>query len=245
MKLNSEQLGDLAVGAAFLGTGGGGNPYVGRLMAQQCLHEGLEIDIIDPSELDDGMLVIPTAMMGAPTVLVEKIPSGEEAIFSLKRLERHLGRKAQATMPIEIGGINSTIPLVVGARLGLPVVDADGMGRAYPEIDLTTFTLFDIGAAPFALADEHGNSVIINGVTNRWVERIARAAVVEFGAICPGMGFPVTAPRLREGAVLRTLSYAERIGRVIREAQDAKQDTVKVGTRGMEHGHELRRGPVW
>ncbi len=40
MKLNSEDLKDLALGAAFLGTGGGGDPYVGRLMAQQCLDEG-------------------------------------------------------------------------------------------------------------------------------------------------------------------------------------------------------------
>ncbi|WP_152971333.1 DUF917 family protein, partial [Rhizobium ecuadorense] len=67
------------------------------------------------------------------------IPSGEEAMFSLQRLERHLGRKAQATMPIEIGGINSTIPLVVGARLGLPVVDGDGMGRAFPQLEMETF----------------------------------------------------------------------------------------------------------
>jgi DUF917 family protein len=123
MKLTSEQLRDLAVGAAFLGTGGGGDPYVGRLMVQRCLDDGLTVEIIDASELDDAALVIPTAMMGAPTVLVEKIPSGEEAIASLRRLERHLGRRADATMPIEIGGINSTIPLLVGAsdcRLSTP-----------------------------------------------------------------------------------------------------------------------------
>jgi uncharacterized protein len=51
----------------------------------------------------------------------------------LRRIEQRLGRRAAATMPIEAAGINSTIPLIVGARLGLPVVDADGMGWASPE----------------------------------------------------------------------------------------------------------------
>jgi len=137
-KLDKQDLLDLAVGAAFLGTGGGGDPYIGRLMVQNCIEDGQEVTIIDPDDLDDDAFVIPTAMMGAPTVLVEKLPSGDEAIHSLRQLERYVGRKADATMPIEVGGINSTIPLLVGARLGLPVVDADGMGRAFPELQMET-----------------------------------------------------------------------------------------------------------
>ena len=47
-------------------------------------------------------------------------------------------------MPIECGGINSTIPLVVGAMTGLPVVDADGMGRAFPELQMETFSVLGV-----------------------------------------------------------------------------------------------------
>ena len=36
----------------------------------------------------------------------------------------------------EIGGANSFEPLVTGARVGLPVLDADGMGRAFPELQV-------------------------------------------------------------------------------------------------------------
>ena len=36
----------------------------------------------------------------------------------------------------EIGGCNSFEPLVTGARVGLPVLDADGMGRAFPELQV-------------------------------------------------------------------------------------------------------------
>ena len=60
-------------------------------MVQAAMDEGKTVTLLDPSEVPDDALVIPTAMMGAPTVLVEKIPSGEEAVASLRRLEDHLG----------------------------------------------------------------------------------------------------------------------------------------------------------
>lgn len=39
-------------------------------------------------------------------------------------------------MAAEVGGANSFEPLVVGAKVGLPVLDADGMGRAFPELQV-------------------------------------------------------------------------------------------------------------
>ena len=138
-ELGLVDLRDLARGAAFLGTGGGGDPYVGRLMVEQAIRSGGTVTVLGLDELDDDAFVIPTAMMGAPTVMVEKLPRGDEAVVALRTLEATFGRKADATMPIECGGINSTMPLVVGATLGIPIVDADGMGRAFPELQMETF----------------------------------------------------------------------------------------------------------
>lgn len=39
-----------------------------------------------------------------------------------------------AVLSCEIGGANGLEPLCIGARLGLPIVDADFMGRAFPEL---------------------------------------------------------------------------------------------------------------
>ena len=39
-----------------------------------------------------------------------------------------------ALLSFEMGGGNGLEPLAVGARMGLPVVDADLMGRAFPEM---------------------------------------------------------------------------------------------------------------
>ena len=40
--------------------------------------------------------------------------------------------------------------------MGLPLVDADGMGRAFPEMQMVTPTIYGISATPMALADEKG-----------------------------------------------------------------------------------------
>ena len=41
-----------------------------------------------------------------------------------------------AVMSCEIGGANGLEPLAIAARMGLPVVDADFMGRAFPELQV-------------------------------------------------------------------------------------------------------------
>lgn len=218
-KLDKQDLLDLGVGAAFLGTGGGGDPYIGRLMVQQCLEEGLEVTIIDPDEVEDDWLVIPTAMMGAPTVLVEKLPAGDEAVRSLQQLETYLGRKANATMPIEVGGINSTIPLVVGARLGLPVVDADGMGRAFPELQMETFGVYGISGTPLVVGNEYGDTALINARDNKVMEWYARGVTIRMGGCSYIAEYSMTGEEVKRTSVRNTLSLAIQIGRELRLAK--------------------------
>ena len=56
-ELTPQDLRDLARGAAFLGTGGGGDPYVGRLMVEQALAEGGHLTLISPEEVPDDAFV--------------------------------------------------------------------------------------------------------------------------------------------------------------------------------------------
>ena len=107
------------------------------------------------------------------------------------------------------------------------MLDLDGMGRAYPEVDLCTFTLYGHSAAPLAVADEHGNVAVIDSISNRWAERIARPVAVEMGAIAGGVGFPITVGDLKESAVLGSVTYAESIGRAIRHAREAHENPVQ------------------
>ena len=134
--MHLDLLPDFLRGTAFLGAGGGGDPYVGGLILRQKLEEGADITILDPIELDDDDFVVSLAIMGAPTVCVEKLPSVLSMERSLRSMEREKGRRASALIAAEAGGLNGTLPMVIGAMTGLPVVDGDGMGRAFPEFQM-------------------------------------------------------------------------------------------------------------
>ncbi|QIM16293.1 DUF917 domain-containing protein [Leucobacter insecticola] len=218
--LTAADLPDLARGATLLGTGGGGDPYIGQMLVTQVLGDR-SITVLDPDEIADDLFVIPTAQMGAPTVMIEKIPAGTEPLAALRTLEAHLGRTAEATMPIECGGINSMIPLIVAAESGLPVIDADGMGRAFPELSMETFAVYGVNGSPLALAGERGEHVIIDtGADNRQMESFARAITIRLGGVAHIAEYAMTGADVRRTAVPRTLSMARNIGGAIREARE-------------------------
>src|SRR5262249_34233940 len=148
--------------------------YMSKLMAQQAIAAHGSVGVLDPDELDDLDLIVPLAMIGAPTVVFERPFAADTFFRAFKMLEQHLGRPIHATMPIEIGGCNALLPIVMAARLGLPLVDADGMGRAFPEIQMTAFTIRGVAAGPLALADDRGNQTTVEPADNFWAEKLVR-----------------------------------------------------------------------
>lgn len=225
LRLSVSDLPDLARGAAFLGTGGGGNPYIGRLMVERAMIEtGRDLELLELHELPDDALVIPTAMMGAPTCIVEKLPQGHEAAMSLRRLETHLGQQATATMPIEAGGVNSMIPLVVGLRLGLPVVDADGMGRAFPELFHETFHVFGVSGTPMVITNDHGDQTLIETHDNYMMEWLARGVTIRMGGVAYIAEYAMDGVTAKRSSIAGTLGVGLKIGRALRQARERHLD---------------------
>jgi DUF917 family protein len=241
--LSEQDLRDIALGSAVLGTGGGGDPYYGTLAAVENLRRHRAPRVMTADELaDDDFVVIP-AMIGSPVPLIEKFTFGKEMQRAFESLSTFVNRPVRAIMPVEIGGVNSMVPLALGSLLDLPVIDADCMGRAFPEGQLVTLTLDGIGISPMALADERGNSVVLNTIDNFWAERFGRSIAVEFGAISASVGCPLTGRQVRESTILGSLSYAERIGRGIRQAHAAKEDGVTTILRET-NGFTIFRGKI-
>ena len=77
-ELTIDEIDDLALGATLLGTGGGGDPYVGKLLVKQAIADHGPAKVVGPEELPDDGRVLTTAIIGAPTVILEKIPAGTE-----------------------------------------------------------------------------------------------------------------------------------------------------------------------
>jgi DUF917 family protein len=218
---------DLARGAAFLGSGGGGDPYIGSLLLREAMKTSGDIPLISMDDVPEDALVVPTAMIGAPTVMVEKIPSGEEAVETLRRTEQAVGKKVFALMPAEIGGLNALLPFVLAARMGLPVVDADGCGRAVPHINMTTFSIYGVPVSPVTICDEHRSSVLINAVDDLAAEHLARATSTAMGAAAIMSCYPILGRQLNVAAIPRTITSALNIGRQIRQAREAREDPIE------------------
>ncbi|MCC7320893.1 MAG: DUF917 domain-containing protein [Rubellimicrobium sp.] len=225
--VGADDLEDIATGGAVLGTGGGGDPYIGKLMAQEAIRRHGPVALVDVEEMPDDALIVPACMMGAPTVMTEKLPQGEELLTAFRQLERLLGRKIDAVLCCEAGGVNSTIPFVVAAATGLPLVDGDGMGRAFPELQMVTFTIHGVSATPMVLCDDKGNSLVLDTVSNAWTERLARAATIEMGGAALLTFYPMSGAVAKKAVVRGTLSLCDRIGRTLRETKAAHGDPVK------------------
>ncbi|MEM4297751.1 MAG: DUF917 domain-containing protein, partial [Nitrososphaerota archaeon] len=167
----------------------------------------------------------------------------EEAIKAFELLQRYLNKRACATCPIEAGGVNSTIPFVVAGAMNIPVVDADGMGRAFPELQMVSFTLYGVKATPMAMADEKGNSIMFETINNLWTEKIARAATIKMGGTAWIALYACLGSKFRESAIWRTVSKGIEIGRRLREAK-ARGDNQLDALLDCTDGYLLFRGKI-
>ncbi|SCW45499.1 DUF917 domain-containing protein [Ancylobacter rudongensis] len=226
-ELDYDELEALAIGAGVLGTGGGNHPHLELMCAQADYRRGRRIRLVDPDELADDGRVAVVCIMGAPLVTKERLPEPQSICRAVRRMEAHTGAPFDAIMSIEIGGENAFFAMLVGMELGLPVVDADTMGRAFPEAQMASFAIRGLEVAPFAIADIRDNEVLIARAESATrVERIGRRIVVELGSIAGTCTAPRSGAEVKAHAILRSVSRAIAIGRAIQAARAAGGDPV-------------------
>ncbi|WP_304943232.1 DUF917 domain-containing protein [Vallitalea guaymasensis] len=243
-KIGLPEIEDIALGAALLGAGGGGDPYIGKLIAMGAVQECGEVTLLDPEEIPDDALIVPIAMMGAPTILGEKGVGGNEYKTLYDMVSKFYGKEIYAFMPIEAGGVNSMLPIAACARLGLPMVDADGMGRAFPELQMVTFTIGGVKATPMALTDEKGNCAIFNTITNKWTEELARAVTMSCGGSVSVSLFCVDGATLKKYAVKNIVTRSQKLGEAIRKVKDCNEETPEQNFLRSTEGFKLFKGKI-
>jgi len=233
----------IAIGAALYGTGGGGDPHIGKLLAQRSIRQHGPTKLITLDELQDEDLIVSVAMIGAPAVMLERLAETGPLIAALRALEEKLGRKAAALFSAEVGGLNSVIPFSVATQLDLPLVDGDTMGRAFPQLDMTLCTLQGIKAWPLALADEKGNSMLMTTIDNLHLERFARSITMDMGGACYSALYSMTVAQARTCLVQGSITMTQRAGQALFDARAKHLDPVTALVR-VTRGHCLFKGKV-
>jgi DUF917 family protein len=242
--INEEDLQPLATGAWILGAGGGGNPHQALLNLEQLYAQGHRVSLLDPEELPDDALVAVVSTMGAPLVGEERLTDPRMAALAVQMMEEHLGRSFDAVMSLEIGGANAFQPLMVAALMEIPVVDADTMGRAYPEAQHSSFAIGNLRPYPLTLADVRENAVVVSRAASwKWMERISRKVCTEVGSVAATCKAPRTGQEVKEWGILHTVTQAIRLGRTVLDARARKKDPV-AAVLDLEGGRSLFRGKV-
>ena len=236
---NVQDCEDLIRGCLFMGTGGGGSVGWGMGMFHQALEEGLSLEWVDADEIPDEAWTVTPYGMGsiAPVTpetlaeiervgLVNKLGhrSMEEAV---KELGLYLGQPIGCLVPAELGAGNTPAPLVVGARLGIPVVDGDYAGRAIPDEMQGTPYLYGKKSWPFASVDSWGNVAIVKYTVNpHMLERIGKMLAVAAYGKTTIAATPLRGREMKEIVIRGTLTKCLAIGRAIRRALDQGHDPI-------------------
>ena len=215
MHLDTDDIAALARGCAVLGTGGGGEVTTGALVARQALAEHGPVRLVRLDDLPQDGILMPVGGIGAPSVSAEKIGSGDEVEFLRQAVEDVLRRPVVALMASEIGGGNGLYPIAAAARCGLPLVDGDAIGRAFPEVHMVSMNVAGLLPDLIVVADERRNTVVLRPVDGQWAELLARAVTEVFGGRQPWLTTSCRSS-LAQGTIIDgTVSQALRIGRSV------------------------------
>ena len=129
-------------------------------------------------------------------------------------------------------------------RLNLPLVDVDGMGREFPELQMVTFTIGGLSATPMALTDEKGNHVIFRTITNKWTEELARAVTMACGGSVSVSLFTMNGKQMKQYGVHGIVTRSERLGAAIRKVKEIQEGTPEDNFLEFSQGIRLFKGKI-
>lgn len=252
--LDATALEDALVGSSYLGTGGGGSLAEARELIASDLAAGLTFSALPVSALADSDRV------ACPYGLASLAPTSEEMQARLdemegridnpvqaafETLEAHIGQKFAGVILGEIGPLSLAEGLSIAARLGVPALDADTVGRAVPEINQHSVKVAGIPLTPIGAATPFGDELVVGqlGDPTR-AEDILRAIAV-VSRECGVADSPITGRQAkREGTLVQnSLTLARSIGAGVREAKASGSDPIEAA-RAAGDGYLLFTGKI-
>jgi len=217
-ELTEREVEDLLVGCAILGTGGGGDLEEGLKLVRGALGAGRGVRLAALGELDPGSWIGSPYYCGAVSPQGEGI-EGRVALWAFEVLEEFLGRPFAGVIAAELGGLATAGAIAVAAEKGLPLLDADALGRAAPELQCSYFYVKGIPIAPMGLATPQGDLILIREIQgDARAEEVVRTLATRSGGMVGVCDHPAQVERLQGSCIEGTLSRALQVGMARRQA---------------------------
>lgn len=255
-KLTQQNMIDILYGCAVLGTGGGGNLEDGLAMLEQDFREGRELLLASLDELPDEAYIATPYCCGAPLALdavedekFKRLPHIDypASILAFRSLEDYFGEKFFAVSSTELGGANTAEALHTACQLGIPLMDGDPAGRSVPELQHSSYFVKNLPIYPLAVATEYGDVVLIKECVDDFrAEDIARSIAVVSGAMVGVADHPMKGRDYKHAIIPDAISYAMKIGEVLRKTKEAGKQGEEVAKAIAEsvNGSVLFKGTV-
>jgi len=249
--LEKDELESMLVGVGILGTGGGGDPEgFGKPLVEWDLSRGREYRIISPEKVKDDAFVVCGGYAGSIKAytsigdMLQKWEKRYELLEALKITEEIFKRKVDHVVPFELGGTNTPVILSLAARVGISTIDGDGLGRAAPETQMSSFLGHGISLTPMPFVDKEGNAFIVKYAAKpTYPDEIMRLALDLNGKIGANNHYPMNGKQLKESVIPNTITFSIKVGDAVINAVKAKKDPVEAFVE-VSKGFELFRGKV-
>ena len=252
--LTAETLEDALIGSSYLGCGGGGSLAEARELIAADLEAGLDFRLLDVGDLrDDERVACPYALASLAPISEDMQarldaaggPVDAPTLEAFALLERHLGTSFSGVILGEIGPLSMAEGLSIAARLGVPALDADTVGRAVPEINQHSVRVAGLPLTPAAGVTLFGDEIILEAVRDPSRAEDVFRGLSTVSRLVGVTDAPLTGVEAKSENTLVTGSFslAADIGRAVREARAAGTDPLSAAVQAGD-GYHLFDGVV-
>lgn len=218
-KFSVENLDAFEFGARLCASGGAGDTFAMSLLTRTLLERSGGVTIIEAEVLRPGDVVIPAGLVGSVMAFAEKPGPVECFLRSFRHVAASFPGRRLLVSAYEMAGINAYAPLLIGAALGIPVADLDGMGRAAPGLDMTTFALGGISMSPCVLVDSSLRLVRLEGMGPTDAEHSLRLLMEVFGGWAAFAGYGMDGDQAYAHGIPGSLARTLALGRQFERSQ--------------------------
>lgn len=250
--LTRKDMKPLLEGLAVFGTGGGGSPLFGKAIMENDFKKDRKYLLVDAQDIKDDSFVVSGGIMGSvgaiDTIGMDGVVQRWEEQFQLMQalqvMEELSGKKVDYIVPFELGGLNTPVILSLGARVGIPVINGDALGRSAPETQMTSFLGHGISLTPMPLVDDRGNIIIVKDSQSIFFpDEIGRWMITNAGGMGANAHYPMSGKQLKSSVVPGSITKALKVGRAIINSQNKQKSAVNIVS-SLVNGHLLFRGIV-
>lgn len=237
-QIGAKDVDALAAGAQLLsggGDGGDGAAEAVGLMLRKALTDSGPVPLVTPSELASTSRAAVVSCIGTPTALDQRPLVVSELVRAIRRVELRSGPGVDAVMPWQCGGLPALFAVLAASRLGLPLIDADTVGRGYRTLTRSMVTVIGADASPVALADGRGATIVINGMDTRDLDLLLGNVLPKLGGWAVMAARPLVVGDTARALLTGSLSRTYELGELLR-AGDRAEMAKRHGVRTLFHG---------